>query len=432
MAEFSDETTRTVRKQYENYPYPERKPEDEAERLCKPVLASLEVMNHYCFKGKRDFRNGFGALIAGGGTGDATIWLAEQLKGIDATIVHLDISAASMAIAKARAEVRGLENITWVHGSLLDVPRMDLGTFDYINCHGVLHHLNDPPAGLAALRAVLADDGCMGIMVYGQYGRTGVYQMQRLMRLINNETDDQQQEVDNTRAVLADLPAANWFKRSEGLFADHLEPSGIGLYDLLLHSQDRAYTVGQLYEFLDSAGLNIVKFIALSRSRYMPEHFLTDRALLERIAAMPLPDRQAVGELISGQIIKHSCFVSPLTDTVADIDDHENIPLFTPEVREGFRSILDRPTWSIKAPPLSPLAIKPGKFARAAFKLMDGNRSIARIAALVRVQFSNGPSVDEILAQFKPAFDALREWGDIVVLRHPDSSPLEELRKRVV
>ncbi len=230
--------------------------------------------------------------------------------------------------------------------------------------------------------------------------------------------------VDNTRAVLKDLPAANWFKRGEDLFDDHIEPSGIGLYDLLLHSQDRAYTVEQLYELLGSSGLHVVKFIALSRVHYKPEYFLTDTALLERIAAMGLPRQQAVGELLSGQIIKHSCFVSPLTDTVADIDDDENIPLFTPEVREGFRGILDRPTWSIQAPPLPPLSIKPGKFARAAFTLMDGTRSIGRIVAQVREQFSNGPTVEEILVQFTTVFEALREWGDVVVLRHPDSGQL--------
>lgn len=421
MVEFNDKTTRTVRRHYEGFPYPERDPADEHKRLCKPVLAGLEVMNHYCFKGKRDFRKGFRALVAGGGTGDSTIWLAEQLRDTDATIIDVDITEASMAISKARAEIRHLENIRWIHGSLLDIPEMDLGTFDYINCNGVLHHLGDPPAGLAALRAVLAADGCMGIMVYGQYGRTGVYQMQELMRLVNNETDDQQQEVDNTRAVLKDLPESNWFKRGESLFGDHLEPSGAGLYDLLLHSQDRAYSVGQLYEFFDAAGLNIVKFITESRVHYKPEYFLRNKVLLDRIAAMPLREQQAIGELISGEIIKHSCFVSPLEDTVADIDDPANIPLFTPEARKGFKTILDRPAWSIKAPPLPAVNITPGRFTRAAFKLMDGDRSMGEIAALVRRKFANRPTIDDILAEFKPAFDALREWGDIVVLRHPDS-----------
>ena len=39
------------------------------------------------------------ALVAGGGTGDATIFLAEQLRHTDAQVVHLDMSSASIAIA---------------------------------------------------------------------------------------------------------------------------------------------------------------------------------------------------------------------------------------------------------------------------------------------------------------------------------------------
>src|SRR5690606_5702152 len=99
--------------------------EDEADQLIISLTEKLENLNHYCFAGARDFmRSGFRVLFAGGGTGDGTIFLAEQLYGTDAEIVHLDISEKAMEIAKARAELRGLDNITWQHGSLLDLPNM--------------------------------------------------------------------------------------------------------------------------------------------------------------------------------------------------------------------------------------------------------------------------------------------------------------------
>jgi len=118
------------------------------------------------------------------------------------------------------------------------------------------------------------------------------------------------------------------------------------------------------------------------------------------------------------------CFVSPKTDTVADFDDHDNIPFFLRKARKGFRSILDKPTWSIKAPPLPPLSFIPTKPARTAFKLIDGNRSIGQIVELVDKQLANQPSrpsVNEILIQFKALFRLLCEWGDLVLLRHPDA-----------
>jgi SAM-dependent methyltransferase len=414
-----DQTAQTVRHQYEDYPYPERNAEDERKRLIRTFPATLETINHYCFKGRRDFRKGFRALVAGGGTGDSTIWLAEQLKDTDATILHLDISEASIAVAKSRATIRGLTNITWMHGSLLDLPTMGLDPFDYIECTGVLHHLIDPPAGLAALRGSLTDDGCMGIMLYGQYGRTGVYQMQELMRRINNEQDDSQQKVDNAQAMLAGLPASNWFKRGEELIKDHQNSGGANIYDLLLHSQDRAYTIPELYEFFETCDLNIIEFMTGFRHFYNPERIIADQSLLARISALPLRRQRAIGELLSGAIIKHTCYVSPQTDTVADIDDLDNIPIFSQKARKGFTSILDGPKWAINAPPLPRLAIVPHKFARAGFKLIDGIRTSAQIAGLVSEQFAERPSIEKVHAEFAHVFRILCEWGDVMLLRHP-------------
>ena len=138
-----------VREQYEAYPYPERDPADEHRRLLNPIIDALDFLNYYGFSGKKRFEDGFDVLIAGGGTGDSTIFLAEQLRGKPARIVHLDISAAAINIAKKRAEVRGLDNIDWIQGSILETNHFVKQSFDYINCSGVLHHLEDP-AGITS------------------------------------------------------------------------------------------------------------------------------------------------------------------------------------------------------------------------------------------------------------------------------------------
>ena len=64
-------------------------------------------------------------------------------------------------------------------GSLLGLPEKGWAPFDYIDCCGVLHHLAEPAAGLAALVSVLAQGGGLGLMLYGELGRTGVYPAQR-------------------------------------------------------------------------------------------------------------------------------------------------------------------------------------------------------------------------------------------------------------
>ena len=95
----------TTRAQYEAYPYPPREPADEQHRLLAPVADSLDYLNHYGFSGRRDFDAPFRVLVAGGGTGDSLVFLAEQLRDRPATVVYLDVSSTSMGIAKARAHL---------------------------------------------------------------------------------------------------------------------------------------------------------------------------------------------------------------------------------------------------------------------------------------------------------------------------------------
>ena len=76
-----------VLKQYESYPYPAREPNDEKAVLYSPKSSSLDCLNFYCFNGERDFSKPFGVLISGGGTGDCTTYLAEQLRGTPAEVV---------------------------------------------------------------------------------------------------------------------------------------------------------------------------------------------------------------------------------------------------------------------------------------------------------------------------------------------------------
>lgn len=321
---------RQVREQYENYPYPLVDPQHEYKGLVIPLTEELARINQYGFEGKKDFRRGFRALVAGGGTGDAAIALAEQLRETDAEIVYVDISTASMAIAQERARLRGLTNIIWRHDSLLNVPSMGIGTFDYINSSGVLHHLADPDAGLAALKAVLKDDGVLGIMVYAKYGRTAVYYMQETLRLLNRGEANLQTQVDNTRALMQNMPNSNWFLKSPPDIINETA-SDIGLFDLLLHPQDRAYSVPELYEFIEKQGLQLLQLwpenLAMGLNYYNPAMYLRDEGLRARAAALPLRDQQALAELLNGHVIRHMVYAAPTPRAVPQPEDLDLIPM---------------------------------------------------------------------------------------------------------
>ena len=283
-----------VRAQYEAYPYPERDPEDERKRLITGSPSHVLEIDHFVFEGARDWSRPLRVLVAGGGTGDALIQVAQQMHdaGRAAEITYLDLSEAARKVAEARARVRGLDGIRFVTGSLMEAA--DLGQFDYIDCCGVLHHLPDPAAGFRALLAALAPGGGMGFMVYAPYGRSGVYPLQEAFgALLAGQPPEARLKA--ARKLVAGLPEGHPFRGNPNL-GDHKD-SDAGFYDLLLHSQDRAFDVGALIGMLEETGWALSGFA-------MPA--LYD---LGRIAEVPdhlgPVERMALAEKLTGTIKTH-------------------------------------------------------------------------------------------------------------------------------
>jgi len=381
----------TVRHQYEAYPYPPRDPADEAKRLVTGSPSHIAEINHYIFSGRRDFKKPFRALVAGGGTGDAAIMLAQQLanEGEAGDVTYLDLSQASADIARARASARGLTNINFLQGSILELGQLALATFDYIDCCGVLHHMEDPLSGLRALESILADDGGMGLMVYAPFGRTGVYQMQSLLRMLGTD-DPPADRVDLAKSVLNQLPPTNWLRRND-LVADHIQAGDSGLYDLLLHSSDQAYTVPEIARLVEGADLQIVSFI--EPIRYDPTAFVSDPALTAKFDQMSWIDSCAAAELLTGNLKTHVFYVVKSVNkgpTVADIGDENLRPILigldastaqtSLRVKERLMVELDGLKLSI---PISGGALD-------LLALMDGHRTIG---AIIQAALSAGRSM---------------------------------------
>ncbi len=431
----------SVKAQYEVYPYPPRDPEQEKTRLYVPVLDALDVLNHYGFAGRRDFSSGFNALVAGCGTGDSAIALAEQLRGTAATVTCLDLSETSLNIARRRAAIRGLDNITWVQESLLELPRLGMGRFDYINCSGVLHHLESPPEGLQALKEVLADDGVLGLMLYAAYGRAGVYQMQALMRFINQGAENTDEKIANTLKVIDTLPERHAFRQSMDIYAQEIQAGPSGIYDLLLHSHDRAYTIPELYAFLDEGGMQLVRLFG--ELSYRPETHIRDPGLLEKVQRLPLRSRQAVGELLHGKLCQHTVYAAKTPKQPPELSDiHGVVPalafIYDQAAYEGFYRLCEdaRQRIVFRMPGGGNLSIAIPKTAHVALimKYVDGRRTLGEIFAQVRRECGEAPPSDSrLLAEFRPLFDAMHA-SHALLLRHRSVPPMptrDEMQRRV-
>ena len=430
-----------VRDQYENYPFPQRNPRDEKRRLFTSEMDMLPKINHYCFNGKQTFDQGFRVLVAGGGTGDAVIYLAHQLKDSNAKVVYLDMSESSMEIAKARAAARKLDNIQWIHGSILELPNMDLEPFDYINCVGVLHHMADPNKGLSSLASVLAPDGAMGIMVYGHYGRIDIYATQDMMRLVTVDEPDLDQRVEYGKGLLKSIPPSNLLMRGRErervlhqFFTDESD-----LVDCFLHEQDQAYTVPKLYDFIESADLKLVEFTnydqeGVCRIEYDPDMYVDNNPKLsEKLAKLSTKDRQSVAEVINGCIGLHSFYLSKKTDTIAKFDDPENVPSFLTvgAVSQCHRlqKLADGKQAKFQLRNGNHVWMDLGSIAKELIGLIDGKRTLGEITdmLLLASDLEKEMSREELLQRLQPDLDILNmlNW---VVLRHSsvnEFSPLE-------
>ncbi len=430
-----------VKEQYEDYPYPFRDPKDEQQRLVNTALDGLAYLNHHVYGGHQSFRDDYTVLVAGGGTGDSTIYLAEQLRDMqNARVIYVDLSKASMEVAQQRASVRKLKNIEWYQMSLLDVANLGI-KFDYINCSGVLHHLEDPNAGLKALADVLKPDGALGIMVYGQYGRTSVYQMQELLRLINHPDAPAAEKVNITKQVIKCLPASNLFRKQKSIWDNELNRNGdVGIYDLLLHSTDRAYTVPQLHEWLNGVGMKVSCFTGTPGYGlcYKPEFvFARDAELMSTIKALPLAEQQAVAELAHSNISRHIFYATRKADIAACVKDDDMIPFFFmqffngPDLAVQLRKNGDAP-FPIQVGGGVRITIAPNPYMADILENIDEEQTVDNIINSV-VKVHKGAPVKDVRAAFEGLYRQL-EMVDLLLLRHksvPAFTPVMDLQQRV-
>jgi SAM-dependent methyltransferase len=295
-----------VRNFYDRYPYPQ--PIDNLDRH-RTLWQDHQRRraDFHLFWPARAYTEGQSILIAGCGTSQAAKhalrWPAAQVTGID-------VSATSVRCTEELREKYNLKNlqVRW-----LGIERVnDLGMcFDQIVCTGVLHHLADPDAGLRALRSVLKPGGAMHLMVYAPYGRTGVYMLQEFCRRIGIHPADG--EIRDLMGALSALPPGHPLETLLSQAPDFQHEAAIA--DALLHPQDRAYSVPQLFDFLEKGGLTFGRWV-----RQAP--YGVDCGVIAkipqaaRISRLSLAEQYAAIELFRGTMVRHSVVAYRNDDTI--------------------------------------------------------------------------------------------------------------------
>jgi SAM-dependent methyltransferase len=281
-----------VRDMYTRFPYP---PPGVLEGM--PFTAVMDYTRHLFWPTRSDLA-GLRVLDAGCGTGLSAVSIARDHPEME--VVGIDLSETSLGHAQALADRFGVGS----NLQLRALPIEDVGAlgkqFDYIIASGVIHHLESPVRGLRALAEVLTPTGGISLMVYGTYGRAGVYIVQDALRLVGAGADFPELAA-MARTLLKQLPPDHPFNAREIL--DATWENDAGIVDLLLHVRDRSYTVPQVFELLDDAGLQLTRFV--DRLAYDPAVYTPDPALTRRFDTLDPRARAAVGELLNGRMRKH-------------------------------------------------------------------------------------------------------------------------------
>jgi ubiquinone/menaquinone biosynthesis C-methylase UbiE len=105
-------------------------------------------------------RSGMRLLDCGCGVGSITLDLAEIVA--PGETVGADLDDGQLALARAAAITRGLNNARFEVASVYELPFAD-ASFDAALAHTVLFHLSDPLRALKELRRVLAPGGIVAV-----------------------------------------------------------------------------------------------------------------------------------------------------------------------------------------------------------------------------------------------------------------------------
>lgn len=253
----TDAISRRVQAQYDEHPYPRWvRAETMASTLLPSFIAELGgrvVVNDATFQAPD-------VLIAGCGTGQQVVTAASRYR--NAKIVAIDISRASLAHAKRRSQLLGIDNVQFLQADILELGALE-NRFHVIESSGVLHHLADPMAGWRTLNELLRPGGLMNIGLYSELGRQSIVAAQAWIAQRGYEP-----VADHIRRCRAEILA---LAPEDPLAAlrDSVDFYNLSsCRDLLFHAQEHRFTLAQIRIALDSLGLKFLRFDVPNASGY--------------------------------------------------------------------------------------------------------------------------------------------------------------------
>lgn len=235
-----------VRGHYERHPYPHY-----------PLLASVRRHDTYAmnltalwarFNGELLPEHEGRILLSGcGAFAPYPMALSNPYASIDA----VDLAGNNIRRARLHCLLHRRFNVRFLQGDFLD-PAVTPGPYHFIEAFGVLHHLDDPLAGMRSLERRLQPGGILRVMVYGRYARQQSESVRRALRMLGIS------DLAGLKRLLRSAPRNSRFRQYvEGLWEARTDS---GLADLFLHPNVHTYRIDEFLEMVAQTGLKPLLF----------------------------------------------------------------------------------------------------------------------------------------------------------------------------
>lgn len=354
MSAAPDAATPVVSAFYDRFPYPgdplqDGPPPGYNWRWC---VDSARAFVFGCLPpGPRTWR----ILDAGCGTGVSTDYLCHLNPG--SRVRAVDISAGAIEVARERTRRSGaaaqVADLAIEQRSLLDLSGE--GSFDYINSVGVLHHLDQPERGLAALAEQLAPGGVLHLFLYADGGRWEIHRTQRALALMGVGTGEEGLRLG--RRLFQDLPEANRLRRHHAQRWALDTAADANFADMYLHPQETSYDLERLFRFVATTDLT---FAGFSNPEVWDPARLLQGELLDRARVLPPRRRWELVEALDPDISHFEFFLvrGPLPPAERCDPQLWSDEALLAAAGERNRCLWGWPSTSLLGPDLQPLAIE--------------------------------------------------------------------------
>ncbi|MDC1442400.1 class I SAM-dependent methyltransferase [Rhodospirillaceae bacterium] len=255
LSKITENTSVSVKKQYEENPYPRWV----SVGMVQPLMTIQEVT---VAAGLRTQPLSYNTnkpniLIAGCGTGQHSLEAAARYN--NSHIIGIDLSLSSLSFALRRTKELGIDNIEYLHGDILNIGNLGK-EFDVVEAMGVLHHMKFPKMGWRILKDCLKPGGLMRIGLYSTMARQDLLKIKE--ELGDLSLPITHQKICDYRKKITTSKDPNIQRGTR--YSDFYATSE--LRDLLFHVQEHTFTLPQIKGLLEELNLTFCGFESVDES----------------------------------------------------------------------------------------------------------------------------------------------------------------------